>query len=194
MEEIKNEIKVIITIAFEDYQYFGKKALKSKRQKLILFYIIAVFCIMVGLSLMRLLPSPNTHVSEYISAETSNDISGYITLVLTFIVILAVIIFMFFLKKSNVKKYFFSEKKLQQPIEYIFTNDYFTTTADWGSVKYKWDEINRVVETKNGIVIFPSTMTIKMIPKRFFADESSYYALISLLKSKFYPKKYKNVD
>jgi hypothetical protein len=85
---------------------------------------------------------------------------------------------------------FESNKLLQREIEYGFMSEGIISITASGQFHMNWDEVFKIIETKQYFAIFESTEAAEVIPKRCFSDNTDILAVSELMKSKLSPKKY----
>lgn len=58
----------------------------------------------------------------------------------------------------------------QKPIEYYFNDKEISLSQEEQSVQVKWEEVQKVVETKRSIIIYLSAVRAYILPKRQYSD------------------------
>jgi uncharacterized protein YneF (UPF0154 family) len=96
-----------------------------------------------------------------------------------------------FYTTRKVKKYWNSNKRIQEEIKRIFSIEGIKAVSDSSSDFLKWDKIYKIVESKEDLLIFISTLESHIIPKRFFKSAEELEKVKEIIKQKVDPKKVK---
>lgn len=76
-----------------------------------------------------------------------------------------IIIFMFVRTYFRLKNAFYSNKKIQEQITYIFTNEKVEAKGETFETDFAWNTVFKVKELKDCFLIYQSVRTMNMIPK-----------------------------
>lgn len=68
----------------------------------------------------------------------------------------------------RLKNAFYSNKKIQEEIIYIFDQEKINTRGETFEGDFSWKTIYRVRENKDWFLIYQSKTTMNMIPKKYF--------------------------
>jgi len=109
----------------------------------------------------------------------------------TFFLIPLVILLRFVIHHIAVKKYWNSNKKIQEEIKRIFSIEGIQSQANTASGFISWADIYEVKEYKEDLSIFISTIESFIIPKRFFKSDEDLQKVKEIIKQKVDPKKLK---
>jgi hypothetical protein len=76
-----------------------------------------------------------------------------------------IIIFMFVRTYFRLKNAFFSNKKIQEQITYIFSNEKVEAKGETFETDFTWNTVFKVKELKDWFLIYQSARTMNMIAK-----------------------------
>lgn len=71
----------------------------------------------------------------------------------------------------NIKKVFYSDKKIQENISYTFVGDKIITEGETFENDFHWNTVSRVKELKDWFLIYHSLQTMNMVPKKYFTKD-----------------------
>lgn len=175
------------------YAPYNKKPLKK-----IIIYIVAILIIMVAFLLTnnRSDTSNQEVASMEISTEENNEISPYQIVfgVLFVSVILYSSILHPILIKKYLKKQFHTNKLLQQEVEYIFSENGLHRKSESIDCTYKWDDIYKIIERENMLIIYESSNSVLILPKRFFNNDKELIRVRELIKENMSENKYEMIN
>ncbi|MDN4014511.1 YcxB family protein [Chryseobacterium gambrini] len=83
------------------------------------------------------------------------------------------IMFLFFVIRSflRLRFVFSSNKKIQENITYIFTEEKIRTEGETFDAEFAWNTVYKVKENKEWFLIYQSAQTMNMVPKKYFTKE-----------------------
>ncbi len=96
-----------------------------------------------------------------------------------------------FLLNIGLKKYFDSNKRFQQEGSLSFDLEGVKSFSDNYFNFIKWTDIYKIMESKEDLLIFISTIECHIIPKRFFKSAEDLEKVKEIIKQKVDPKKVK---
>ena len=82
----------------------------------------------------------------------------------------AVFVFIIIRSYFRLKNAFFSNKKIQEEIIYTFTDEKVQTKGETFEGDFAWNTVYKIKETKDWLLIYQSTTTMNMVPKKYFSD------------------------
>ncbi|MEC3875917.1 YcxB family protein [Chryseobacterium salviniae] len=71
----------------------------------------------------------------------------------------------------SVKNIFYSNKKIQENISYIFTDEKICMEGETFSEDFTWNSVYKVNENKEWFLIYHNAQTMNMVPKKYFTKE-----------------------
>jgi YcxB-like protein len=77
----------------------------------------------------------------------------------------------------------------QEPISYVFTGEGITTKQKEESATVKWEDVQKVANSKRSIIIYVSKVRANIIPKQAIGD--NYTNLVQIIKKNVEPSKVK---
>jgi YcxB-like protein len=92
---------------------------------------------------------------------------------------------------TNAKKYWNSNKRIQEETKRIFSSEGIQSASNSFSGFIKWADLYEVKEYKEDLSIFISTIECHIIPKRFFKSDEDLEKVKEIIKQKVDPKKVK---
>lgn len=66
---------------------------------------------------------------------------------------------------------FSSNKKIQESITYIFTEEKIRTEGETFDAEFAWNTVYKVKENKEWFLIYQSAQTMNMVPKKYFTKD-----------------------
>lgn len=84
----------------------------------------------------------------------------------------------------NAKKYFSSNKNLQENIRYDFSADKIVVKATTFGGEKNWDNLHKIDELKNYFLFYQDIRLMSIIPKRNFKNDTDVNRLRDLIRSK----------
>lgn len=133
-------------ITFNDFLNFN---IKSSLPRIIIFSLIIIF--FLGLNLYNV---------ERDTQEFFKSASIWFVVVLVFIIVRTYF---------RLKNTFYSNKKIQEEITYIFTEEKVQTKGNTFDGDFTWNTVYKVKETKDWFLIYQSKLTMNMVPKKYFS-------------------------
>jgi hypothetical protein len=78
--------------------------------------------------------------------------------------------FVFIIIRSyfRLKNAFYSNKKIQEEIIYIFTDEKVQTKGETFEGDFSWNTVHKIIEKKGWLLIYQSKTTMNMVPKKYF--------------------------
>lgn len=129
-------------ISFKDFLKFN---IKNSLSRIIIFsLILLLFCCL------------NLYNAENEMQENFKSASVWLAVI---------IIFMFVRTYFRLKNAFFSNKKIQEQITYIFSNDKVEAKGETFETDFTWNTVFEVKELKDWFLIYQSARTMNMIAK-----------------------------
>jgi hypothetical protein len=171
-------------ISLDDYIQFNKVHRKqgfTKIRRIIFFSIAFIFGIYLGFDLdIRNIGITIGKIKELTF--------GYIILIISMVIIFfAFIVLLLFLFKRIVlhfiyKKYYYSDKILQQVQNYKINEINILITTESISSNYSKDNIQKIIFDKDSIYIYLGLNRAEIIKKRFLENEIEFEELVNFIK------------
>ncbi|MGE6396369.1 YcxB family protein [Chryseobacterium scophthalmum] len=133
-------------ITFKDFLNFN---IKNSFPRIIIFSLIILA--ILGLNFSN---------AEYNTKEIFKSASIWFAAVFVFIIIRSYF---------RLKNAFYSNKKIQEEIVYIFTDEKVQTKGETFDGDFTWNTVHRVKEIKDWFLVYQSKTTMNMIPKKYFS-------------------------
>jgi len=70
--------------------------------------------------------------------------------------------------RYSAKKHYNSNKLAREETTYTFTEEGMECSSESSTYRAKWNELNKIIETKRAVMLYSSDITAWIIPKRFF--------------------------
>lgn len=138
-------ITVKTFITFKDFLNFN---LKNSLPRLIIFSLIIL--LFLGLNLY----------------DIGSDVKEVFRTALFWLLIM--LIFITVRSYFRLKNAFYSNKKIQEEIIYVFDQEKVNTRGETFDGEFTWDFVHKVKENKDWFLIYQSKTTMNMIPKKYF--------------------------
>ena len=171
------------------YAPYYKKPLKK-----IVIYIAAAALILMAVLLFKNRPSDSSNEAvTSMEADTEGDsqLSPYqITVGVLFVVVIISSILQPMLTKKYLRKQFRTNKLLQLETEYIISENGIQRKSVSFDTTYKWDDIYKIIEKENMLIIYESSNNVSILPKRFFNNDKELVSVKELIKEKMNADKY----
>lgn len=195
MEEKNRSINIKVKLEKEDAGNISSILIKSSKSykntgKLLIVFV--ALALLVLLFYVVLISSDPSGWKVAASIETKESLPVWPVVFLA--VIILVRVGTPFIAGISAKKQFESNKLLQREIEYCFMQEGIISNTASGQFHINWDEVFKIVETKQYFAIFESTQAAEVIPKRCFSDNADILAVSGLMKSKLPSKKYELIQ
>lgn len=166
----QNRIEADVLLDFKDLLRTNYWSLFRKfRLTISLFVIIGVVLATSYLFLILVSESPE------LSKDFSSVAEIFLFLSAAMIIVLVSVYF-------SAKRYFASNKALQEKIHYIFSKDGIVSEAESSSSRFKWDLIREARETAHSFLLFIAHGQMIIIPRRSFASEEDIILMRELLR------------
>lgn len=136
-------------ISFKDFLKFN---IKNSLSRIIIFsLILLLFCCL------------NLYNAENKIHESFKSASVWLAVIIIFMVV------RMYLRLKNA---FYTNKKIQEQITYIFTNEKVEAKGETFETDFSWKTVYRVRETRGWFLIYKTKLVMHMIPKEnFTADD-----------------------
>ncbi len=161
----------------------------------VIIYIAAVLILLSVVLLLtnRQSDSGNETVTSMESgAEENSQLSSHqITVGVLFVFVIISSVLHPVLIKRNLKKQFRTNKLLQQETEYTISENGIHRKSESFDSTYKWYDIYKIIEKENMFIIYESSNSVLILPKRFFYSDNELARLKELIKEKMDADKYK---
>jgi len=141
-------ITVKTFITFKDFLNFN---LKNSLPRLVIFSLIIL--LFLGLNLY----------------DTGSDVKEVFRTALFWLLIM--LIFITVRSYFRLKNAFYSNKKIQEEIIYVFDQEKVNTRGETFDGEFTWDFVHKVKENKDWFLIYQSAQTMNMVPKKFFTKD-----------------------
>lgn len=123
--------------------------------------------------------------------STCSQLSPYqITVGVLFVVVIISSILQPMLTKKYLRKQFRTNKLLQLETEYIISENGIQRKSLSFDTTYKWNDIYKIIEKENMIIIYESSNNVSILPKRFFNNDKELVSVKELIKEKMNADKY----
>ncbi|WBV61372.1 YcxB family protein [Chryseobacterium camelliae] len=103
------------------------------------------------------------------------------------------VLFLFIVIRSffRLRFVFHSNKKIQESISYTFTHEKIRTEGETFDGDFTWSTVHKVKENRDWFLIYQSTQTMNMVPKKYFSKEQ-ISELRTIIKSNHVKAKLRN--
>lgn len=186
--EQQNSVSINVKLELKDFINFRKGT-----------YFSSMLLVRVAIMFIIYLAIFSTLYSMYQIPTVSGDIGSNGTLdkififVFSLIVSIVVVVATFFLKPLTImlssKRYFNSNKLLQQQMRYDFGDVSFNLNSESGSANIKWENLYKVNEYKEVFALFISRLQAYIIPKRCFENKEDMERFKEILRANIFSKK-----
>ncbi|WP_313134368.1 YcxB family protein [Anaerocolumna sp.] len=159
--------------------------------------IIYIAALLILLSVLLLTNRPSDSSSETVTSTEANEeendqlSSHQITVGVLFVFVIISSILYPVLIKRNLKKQFRTNKLLQQETEYTISENGIHRKSESFDSTYKWYDIYKIIEKENMFIIYESSNSVLILPKRFFNSDKELAKVKELIKEKMDADKYK---
>jgi hypothetical protein len=157
---------------------FDTLAKVQKHMTLVSPWIIYVIVVIVFIGLNAITNNePDTHVVRHVQQKETSFLDF-----LPLIFVGAYLYFIFFRRGSRLKSRLASNPKNLENQELIFNSESFTQIGETFNIKYPWNQIVKIKETKDWFLIYLTKTTAFPITKIELRG-NQYYELIALFNS-----------
>lgn len=191
--EQNRSIDLSVKLELSDFYSFRKEIYNNNKGNKLLRIMSMSFLILFLITLVSFasyIPNTNVNILERLSQPEA--LSALLkTLGLFSAIVLIPLVVLPLLNSYFSKKYFNSNKLLQNEQKYNFTDEGISISSENGNGKIDWDKIFKVDESKTFFALYISIGQAYIIPKRFFNSDDDIKLFKEILKDNIDNKKLK---